>query len=136
MPCTALQGPTLNAVKYQVCRLMRMLVEITHTLEQERAARPTACLSSCPPVHRHLPCPLLKHPLTSPIFLPPSLPLCLAASLPRSLLPAPFLQVPDDRYLFCKLTYTDDTPEAYEPPMFRPALDGGVGCFSRMPFVM
>ncbi len=29
-----LQGPTLNAVKYQVCRLMRMLVELTNTLEQ------------------------------------------------------------------------------------------------------
>lgn len=35
-----------------------------------------------------------------------------------------------------KLTYTDDTPEEYEPPMFGPAPDGGVACFSRMPFVM
>ncbi|KAL4458685.1 hypothetical protein ABPG75_013550 [Micractinium tetrahymenae] len=72
------RGPTLNAVKYQVCRLMRMLVELTNTLEQ----------------------------------------------------------VPDERYLFMKLTYTDDTPEDYEPPMFAPAADGGVGSFSRMPFVM
>ena len=35
-----------------------------------------------------------------------------------------------------KLTYTDETPDEYEPPMFGPAPDGGVGCFSRMPFVM
>ena len=35
-----------------------------------------------------------------------------------------------------KLTYTDDTPDEYEPPMFAPAADGGVGCFSRMPFTM
>lgn len=35
-----------------------------------------------------------------------------------------------------KLTYTDDTPGEYEPPMFAPAADGGVGCFSRMPFTM
>ncbi len=87
----------------------------------------------------------------------------------------PPLQVPAERYLFMKLTYTDDTPEVgtthggvglqtpcrlchttppawhrsmnrahsavsslqdYEPPMFAPAADGGVGCFSRMPFVM
>ncbi|PRW60008.1 homologous pairing [Chlorella sorokiniana] len=62
------KGPTLEAVKYQVVRLMRMLVEITNTLE--------------------------------------------------------------------KITYTEDTPDEYEPPMFGPAADGGVGCFSRMPFVM
>ena len=46
------------------------------------------------------------------------------------------VQVPAERYLFMKLTYTDDTPDEYEPPMFGPAPDGGVGCFSRMPFVM
>ncbi|EFN50707.1 hypothetical protein CHLNCDRAFT_142584 [Chlorella variabilis] len=73
-----LQGPTLMQIKYQVVRLMRMLVEVTNTLEQ----------------------------------------------------------VPAERYLFMKLTYTDDTPDEYEPPMFGPAPDGGVGCFSRMPFVM
>ncbi|PSC71156.1 homologous pairing [Micractinium conductrix] len=77
-PMPKTRGPTLSAVKYQVCRLMRMLVELTQTLEQ----------------------------------------------------------VPEERYLFIKLTYTDDTPEDYEPPMFAPAADGGVGCFSRMPFVM
>lgn len=30
------KGPTLSQVKYQVCRLMRMLVEVTNTLEQVR----------------------------------------------------------------------------------------------------
>lgn len=35
-----------------------------------------------------------------------------------------------------QMTYTEDTPDEYEPPMFGPAADGGVGCFSRMPFVM
>lgn len=29
-----MQGPTLETVKYQVVRLMRMLVEITQTLEK------------------------------------------------------------------------------------------------------
>ena len=50
--------------------------------------------------------------------------------------PPPPPQVPDERFLFMKLTYTDDTPDEYEPPMFCPAPDGGVGCFARMPFVM
>jgi hypothetical protein len=56
--------------------------------------------------------------------------------MPFTCRPSTWLQVPDERFLFMKLTYTDDTPDEYEPPMFGPAPDGGVGCFSRMPFVM
>ncbi len=54
---------------------------------------------------------------------------CAAAQQSSALIyPLPLLPL--------QLTYTDDTPDEYEPPMFGPAADGGVGCFSRMPFVM
>lgn len=59
-----------------------------------------------------------------------------AHTTPAAALPSFPFQVPCERYLFMKLTYTDETPDEYEPPMFGPAADGGVGCFSRMPFVM
>lgn len=55
---------------------------------------------------------------------------------PACTLPNATHQVPSERYLFMKLTYTDDTPDEFEPPMFAPAADGGVGCFARMPFTM
>ena len=35
-----------------------------------------------------------------------------------------------------KMTYHDHTPAEYEPPLFEPAPDGGVGRFSRKPFSM
>ena len=151
------QGHSLTGVKWQVLRLMRMLVEITNTLEQVGAARlrctarPYCCAAlrfccaaaMCPPnlaaamwmrARQHPPAnhcstlqrlahcspPLAAPPLPAPLLLPPP----------------PSLQVPSERYLFMKLTYTDETPDEYEPPMFGPAPDGGVGCFSRMPFVM
>ncbi|KAL6767192.1 HOPP1 [Auxenochlorella protothecoides x Auxenochlorella symbiontica] len=66
----------VESVKKQVCRLMRMLVEVCHTLEP----------------------------------------------------------VPDERYLFIKLTYVEGTPADYEPPMFEPAAHRATGCFPRKPF--
>ena len=44
--------------------------------------------------------------------------------------------MPSERYLFLKLTYYPHTPADYEPPLFEPAPDGGVGRFSRKPFSM
>lgn len=44
--------------------------------------------------------------------------------------------VPDERYLFMKLSYTDATPDGYEPPYFQPAQHRAVGYFPRKPFHM
>eukprot|EP00879_Flechtneria_rotunda_P028156 GHRR01030236.1.p1 GENE.GHRR01030236.1~~GHRR01030236.1.p1 ORF type:complete len:229 (+),score=85.29 GHRR01030236.1:665-1351(+) len=70
--------PNVDAVRYQVVRLMRMLVQVCQTLDQ----------------------------------------------------------VPDERYLFIKLTYHDHTPNEYEPPHFHAVAEEGIGHFSRRPFSM
>ncbi|KAA6416742.1 MAG: asynapsis 1, partial [Trebouxia sp. A1-2] len=66
----------VSSVKYQVCRLIRMLVHICKTLDS----------------------------------------------------------MPEERYLFMKLTYHEDTPEDYEPPHFKPITEEGLGHFARKPF--
>jgi hypothetical protein len=45
-------------------------------------------------------------------------------------------QVPEERFIFMKLTYHDHTPDEYEPPFFNPAATNGIGHFSRKPFSM
>lgn len=124
-----MQGPTLSQVKYQIVRLMRMLVEVTNTLEQvhgcSAACRTTdLCSVELACCSRTVLCRVGALAADLPVRLINSCQVC-----------AP-VKVPDERYLFMKMTYTDDTPEEYEPPMFGPAPDGGVGCFSRMPFIM
>lgn len=42
--------------------------------------------------------------------------------------------IPDERYVFVKLTYTPQTPADYEPPYFEPAGHRAVGCFAHRPF--
>ncbi|GFH18328.1 HORMA domain-containing protein, partial [Haematococcus lacustris] len=75
---------TVQAVKYQVTRLMRMLVQVCQTLDR----------------------------------------------------------VPQERFLFMRLTYHDNTPEEYEPPFFVPVEGAGEqgsgwgGYFARKPFTM
>ncbi|KAL0032517.1 hypothetical protein WJX77_004843 [Trebouxia sp. C0004] len=68
----------VSSVKYQVCRLIRMLVHICKTLDS----------------------------------------------------------MPEERYLFMKLTYHENTPEDYEPPHFKPITEEGLGHFARKPFSM
>ena len=118
-PLRTVQGPTLSAVKYQVCRLMRMLVELTQTLEQV-------------PEERYL---FIKvgQGWAAGVWVLGGRYLLLISLCPP--LPSILIFCHNQRPLV-QLTYTDDTPEDYEPPMFAPAADGGVGCFSRMPFVM
>jgi hypothetical protein len=43
--------------------------------------------------------------------------------------------LPGERYVFMKLSYTEDTPPDYEPPFFR-KLTNADGHFSSRPFVM
>ncbi|CAL8470189.1 g9731 [Coccomyxa elongata] len=45
-------------------------------------------------------------------------------------------QLPHERYVFMKLTYTDDTPTDYEPPYFRRLDDVDGSHFPSRPFVM
>jgi hypothetical protein len=40
------------------------------------------------------------------------------------------------RYLFMKLTYNDNAPDSYQPPLFETADESIVGHFSRKPFCM
>jgi hypothetical protein len=123
-----MQGPTLSQVKYQIVRLMRMLVEVTNTLEQVR----NACFNR----QKQSTLAASRSRMNFCLFLSFQ---CIPANLVYMFCCSTILacaQVPDERYLFMKMTYTDDTPEEYEPPMFGPAPDGGVGCFSRMPFIM
>ncbi|CAK0773434.1 hypothetical protein CVIRNUC_004065 [Coccomyxa viridis] len=44
--------------------------------------------------------------------------------------------LPEERYIFMKLTYTEATPDDYEPPFFRHIEDDGTGRFSTRPFSM
>ncbi|KAF8060066.1 PAIR2 [Scenedesmus sp. PABB004] len=70
--------PGVDVVRYQIVRLMRLLVQVCQTLDA----------------------------------------------------------VPDERFLFIKLTYHDHTPDSYEPPNFHAVAEDGIGHFARRPFAM
>eukprot|EP00798_Chlamydomonas_sp_ICE-L_P010245 gene10245-8163_t len=78
MSTKAFKKADVTTVRYQVTRLMRMLVELCNTLDQ----------------------------------------------------------VPESRYLFCRMAYYDHTPDEYEPPHFKSIDPNAVGHFSRKPFSM
>lgn len=44
--------------------------------------------------------------------------------------------LPPERYIFMKLTYTDDTPEDYEPAGFRKYENADADHFRNRPFMM
>ena len=44
--------------------------------------------------------------------------------------------LPDKRYIFMKLTYTNDTPAEYEPAGFRAYNDSDLDHFPQRPFMM
>ncbi|KAK9813595.1 hypothetical protein WJX73_009231 [Symbiochloris irregularis] len=73
---TPFKSADMESIRFQVCRLIRTLVQICRTLDQ----------------------------------------------------------VPSQRYLFMRLTYTENTPELYEPPFFRAT--EGQSYFMRPPFHM
>eukprot|EP00884_Botryococcus_braunii_P014888 jgi/Botrbrau1/233/Bobra.0022s0210.1 len=77
-PCRANHKANISTVKYQTCRLMRMLVQICATLDK----------------------------------------------------------MPDERWLFMRLTYYPNTPEDYEPPTFVPDNQSQPAFFPRKPFSM
>lgn len=45
-------------------------------------------------------------------------------------------RVPEERHIFMKLTYTEDAPPDYEPPLFRPATEEDMGAFPCDPFTV
>jgi hypothetical protein len=45
-------------------------------------------------------------------------------------------KLPDERYIFMKLTYTEDTPSDYEPTGFRAYDNADADHFSQRPFMM
>lgn len=45
-------------------------------------------------------------------------------------------RLPDERYIFMKLTYTEDTPHDYEPTGFRAYTNVDADHFSQRPFTM
>ena len=45
-------------------------------------------------------------------------------------------KLPDERYIFMKLTYTEDTPSDYEPTGFRAYDNVDADHFSQRPFMM
>lgn len=44
--------------------------------------------------------------------------------------------LPSERYVYMKLTYTEDTPLDYEPPYFRKLADAEDNHFASRPFIM
>ena len=108
MLCVILQA-SVTSVRYQVIRLMRMLVQLCNTLDQvPEEVRPNGtpflALAWTPRVK------VLRAPSSD------------AGSL--------------QRYLFMKLAYNDSTPPDYEPPYFAAHEDAEPPHFARKPFSM
>lgn len=143
-------GRTPDDVKYQVVRLMRMLVQLCHTLDEvpeevraRREARRGVRTGGGDPVvwavvamavamavaqKRQHTAGIPGCPLVYSLPLPARAP----SPLPRAL----SLTHPLQRFLFIKLTYHDHTPSDYEPPHFHAVTEDGIGHFPRRPFAM
>lgn len=107
----------LKSVKHSIVRLMRMLIQVLHLLcacMQSRAYGVTSGGLRMLLVCCRCACSALLHVQVCTTLEP----------------------LPPERYIFMKLTYTEDTPEDYEPAGFRKYESAEADHYRHRPFMM
>ena len=104
----------IRTVKYQIVRLMRTLIQASSDSFQVVQGHPCSSCKS-----------RVLHSARYNIWRLCFMQVCTTLE-----------PLPSERYVYMKLTYTEDTPLDYEPPYFRKLADAEDNHFASRPFIM